>query len=39
MLVPTLMVVGITAALKIQSPRKIDGVRTWPPVNVDRRPR
>ncbi|MBG0560560.1 hypothetical protein [Actinoplanes aureus] len=39
MLVPTLIVVGITAALKIQSPRKIDGVRTWPPVNVDRRTR
>ncbi|MEU4557292.1 hypothetical protein AB0F72_02810 [Actinoplanes sp. NPDC023936] len=37
MLLPVLFVVGVVAALKIPSPGTGVGVRTWPPVNVDRR--
>ncbi|MEV0896922.1 hypothetical protein [Actinoplanes sp. NPDC049802] len=37
MLLPVLFVIGITTALKIPPPRKADDVRTWSPVNVDRR--
>ncbi|MEU4690588.1 hypothetical protein [Actinoplanes sp. NPDC023714] len=37
MLVPALFTAGIVAALRIPSPRSAGRVRTWPPVNVDRR--